>query len=471
MNSRTSRHRAWGADVVILGLALLVLANPASAQPVEVPATWGGDFWDRPRLTGSWFGLRDEMGKKGVVLDLDLTQVSQGVVSGGRDNLWKYGGLAEYTLNADTQKMGLWPGGFFKAQGMTNYGKYVNQASGALTPPTLTSILPQGENSTGLMNLSFMQFFSPKFGLVLGKLSGLGGDDNAFAHDYHSQFLNTGLNLNMALALFPFTSYGGGLVVLPWEGAVLTASALGPKGTAENDSVSNAFKDGVLVASEGRVTIKPFGLVGHQLLGFGWANNGRLSLIQDPSNCARLLLTEQFPRLGDPGPILFRILKRFFPGLLVPTQPLNTVNSTWTIYYNFDQYLWSPAGHPDRGIGIFARFGISDGVANPVRSAFNIGLGGKGVVPGRPSDTFGVGWSHIELSGNFVPFLRQRLNLGLNREDAIEMYYNASLMPWLGAAMDLQIIDPALKKTLDSSGQLKNMNTALVLGFRLYTRF
>ena len=43
----------------------------------------GGDFWSRPRLTGSWGGLRDELGKKGVVLDVDLLQTLQGVASGG----------------------------------------------------------------------------------------------------------------------------------------------------------------------------------------------------------------------------------------------------------------------------------------------------------------------------------------------------------------------------------------------------
>jgi hypothetical protein len=41
------------------------------------------------------------------------------------------------------------------------------------------------------------------------------------------------------------------------------------------------------------------------------------------------------------------------------------------------------------------------------------------------------------------------------------MYYNAVLTPWLSAAPDLQIIDPALERTLDASGvQLRDMNTS-----------
>jgi porin len=60
------------ARVVLLGLLLMLPAVVASAQPIDVPPTWGGDLWSRPRLTGSWFGLRDELGKKGVVFDVDL---------------------------------------------------------------------------------------------------------------------------------------------------------------------------------------------------------------------------------------------------------------------------------------------------------------------------------------------------------------------------------------------------------------
>jgi len=466
------RYPSRIAGAFVLGLALLILSGPAGAQPVDVPPTWGGSFLDRPRLTGSWFGLRDEMGKKGVVLDVDLLQFPQGVGSGGRDTLAEYSGLAEYTLNVDTQKLGLWPGGFLNVMAMTDFGNNVNNASGALVSPNILSMLPQpGDTTSALMNLTFMQFLSPKFGIVVGKLYTLGGDNNEFAHDFHSTFVNTALDFNATLALFPFSAYGGSLIFLPWEGAQFTVAVIDPSGTATNNDISQAFSDGALVNAEGRVTIKPFGLVGHQLLGFGWSNKERLSLQQDPGNLARLILDKRFARLSDPGPLLRKILERFFPGLLVPTQPVNTTSNTWAVYYNFDQFLWSPQGQPDKGIGAFFRFGISDGIANPIKYAYNVGLGGKGIVPGRPMDTFGVGWARTQMSSNFVPFLRQRLNLGLDKEDAVEMYYNFSVTKWLNATLDLQVIDPALNKFLDSSGRLQNMDTSVVGGLRIYSRF
>jgi len=473
MNGYVSRRPMPVLSTLVVCLVLVSAVSATFAQPVDIPPTWGGSFWDRPRLTGSWFGLRDELGKRGVVLDVDLTQIPQGVITGGTDDVAKYGGLAEYTLNVDAQKLGLWPGGFFNIMGMTTFGQNVDKASGALLPVSVISLLPEPgkENFTGLMNLSYMQFFSKQFGVVVGKLYLLSADDNAFAHNFRSTFLYTGLDFNMTLDLFPFTAYGATLIFAPWDGAQFTVGVVDPDGTAQNNDISEAFSKGVLVSAEGRVTIKPFGLVGHQLVGFGWSNKERFKIDQDPANIARLLLTNQFPRLSDPGPILRRILERFFPELLVPTQPLAKVNYTWAIFYNFDQYLWSPEGHPDRGIGMFFRFGASDGVANPVKYAYNLGLGGKGIVPGRPDDSFGIGWAHTQLSGNFVPFLRQRLDLGLSKEDAVEMYYNASITKWLTATLDLQIISPALKKTLGSAGQLENVNTSVVAGLRLYARF
>ena len=91
----------------LLGLILIGAPGPASAQPVAVPNTWGGDFWSRPRLTGSWGGLRDELGKKGVLFDADLPLTPQGVLGGGRDTDAEFWGNADYTFNVDTGKLGL----------------------------------------------------------------------------------------------------------------------------------------------------------------------------------------------------------------------------------------------------------------------------------------------------------------------------------------------------------------------------
>jgi porin len=459
------------ATIVLVGLAVLVAWYPASGQPVDVPPTWGGDLWSRPRLTGDWGGLRDELGKKGVVFDVDLLATPQDIVGGGRNtgaNTW---GNADYTLNVDTDKLGLWPGGFFNVSADTGFGSNVYSRSGAIVPVNTAALIPAPDDeTTALMNATFMQFLSTKFGLVLGKFNTFALGKQEFYGDYSSQFLNAAFCFPMTLQQVPISAFGGGAIVLPTDDTVLSVLALNPSGTPTSNEVS--FSDGAMVVGSGQMTIKPYGLVGHQNLGFSWSDKERFSLNQDPSNIARLLLQERFPRLGNPGPILEAILARFFPGLVVPTQPASRTNSSWSAYYALDQYLWQPAGDPKHGIGVFFSFGTSDGNPNPMKYALLAGIGGKGVVPGRPDDSFGLGIARTHFSSDFVPFLRQRLNLGLDNEDALETYYNAAITKWLTASADLQIIDPALKKTLSSSGSgLTNVDTVTLVGIRIRARF
>ncbi len=451
-------------------LSVLVTSVPLCAQPYPVPSTWGGDFGSRPRLTGDWGGTRDELGKQGVVLDADVYWFPQQVVSGGKDTGGGGWGNAIVTLNADTQKMGLWPGGFFKLQTVTGFSHNVYGNTGSIIPASEAWMLPELQPDTGLQTLTFMQFFSEKFGLVAGKINLLEPSGQFFG-DYRSGFANSAINLPMALALVPFSGFGAGAVYLPSDNVTLSAMAVDPDGTIMSNDLGHAFGNGVMALAVGDVKIKPFGLPGHQSITLSWSNKNRVSLVQDPSNIARLLLTERFPRLGDPGPLLTAILAAKAPGLLVPTQPLNKENTTWAAVYGFEQYLWQPAGDAERGIGTFFNFGASDGRANPIKYSYSLGLVGKGVVPGRPRDDFGIAWAQTEFSDNFVPFLRNSFGLGLNHEDAVELYYSAAVTPWLTVSPSLQVIRSGLNKALDPSSNFNNLDTAYLAGIRVGIRF
>jgi porin len=457
---------AWGF------LGCLLLPSLARAQPYPTPDTWGGDIWSRPRLTGDWDGLRDDLAKMGIVLDVDLLATPQDVASGGRSTGANFWGNLDYTLNLDTQKMGLWPGGFFKFEGDTGFGSNVFRDSGTIVPVNTAALLPAPDDRTSaLTNATFTQFLSPQFGVFAGKINFLDLGETEFYGNYRTQFENTALNFPLTLSQVPLSSFGGGAIAVPRENLVLSALAIGANGTPTSDSVSQAFSNGVVVVGSGKLTINPFDLVGHQSIEFTWSDKDQLSLSQDPSNLGRLLLTNRFPLLGNPGPILTGILQQFFPSLLIPTQPANRANNSWSFSYGFDQYFWQPAGDPKHGIGVFFDFGASDGNPNPIKYAYIAGIGGKGVIPGRLDDTFGVGWARTQFSSDFVPFLRQALNLGLEHEDAIEMYYSAALTPWLTGTADLQVVNPSLQKALNSSQQLTNNDTAVVAGLRLRVRF
>ena len=483
MNTRRDEKLLLSAaSLLALSLAYVTAivageAQPRQAEKKQEEATlfpvpdYSGDLWKRPALTGDWGGLRTTLANRGVQFEVDTFHIFQHVSDPGTDRTGRYSGSADYTLKFDSGKADLWPGGFLKVHAETNFGHSINGNVGALAPVNGDALFPGlGHNRTAVSNLSFMQFLAPWMGVVLGKLETYDGDANEFADDHRTKFLNLGFDFNMVNALSPVSALGAAIVLVPSKDAIFSLSALDPNGVPTESGFDNFFKDGVMVAGEGRVTIRPFGLTGHQLLGFTWSNKERVSLLQDPTNLARMFLQQRFPRLQDPGPVLQRILARFFPGLLIPVKPLNKEQDTWAVYYNFDQYLWNPDRDPNRGLGVFFRFGASDGEANPIRYHYSFGIGGKGVLPGRERDTFGIGWSRLEFSDHLVPFLRDRLGLGLRHEDAVELYYNIVVTPWIHVTADLQVVEPGLKKTL-TDGRLKNVNTAVVTGLRVKISF
>lgn len=459
---------------LLFGSVLLMsLGSSAHALgPAEVPETYGGDWSSRERLTGDWGGVRDEMAKKGVVLDANMLLLPGGVATGGRETDAEFWGSVDYSLNLDTGKMGLWPGGFFKFQGISSFGNTLYHQAGAMVPTNMSSLHPRfNEASSGLMQASYTQFLSEQFGVTMGKMNLLDFTRTEFYGDYNTQFMNTGLNLSLSYALVPISAYGGGVMILPTKDITLMALALDASGDPMENDVGKAFEDGVTIVSGLNIKIEPFGLVGHQSLGGVWSDKSRFSLNQDPANLGRALLNERYPFLGNPGPILERILNRFFPELLVPVQPANRKDSTWTVTYGFDQYLWQPEGDPKRGIGVFFNFGATDGNPNPIQYTYMMGVGGKGVFSGRPNDSFGIGWARTQFSDQLVPLLRERLGLGLDHEDAIEMYYHAAVTPWLHLSPHLQVINSGLNKTLDDNGQLQNMDTAVEASLRINILF
>jgi porin len=467
-----AQNHGLAAWLFVVALVLLCAPNAAGAQPYPVPDSWGGDIFSRPRLTGDWGGSRDELAKKGIVLDVDLLLTPQVNMSGGRNiggTLW---GNLDYTLNIDTQKLGLWQGGFFKFQVDTGFGSNIFHDTAALVPVNTAGLLPGvNDRTTALMNATLTQFLSPQFAAFAGKLNTLDSAGTEFYGDYRTQFMNTATSFPMVLDQVPISAFGGGILAIPREDIKLSATVLDPTGTPDSNDLGKAFSQGVLVVGAGELTVKPFGLVGHQSLSVAWNDKDRFSLTQDPTNLASLLLQERFPRLANPGPALREILARFFPNLLIPAQPPNHKTSSWAMSYAFDQYFWQPDGNPKHGLGLFFGFGASDGDPNPIEYSFLAGIGGKGVASGRPDDTFGLALARTQFSSRFLPFLREQLNLGLQHEDAVEMYYNMSVTKWLNVTADLQVIKPALKRALNEFGQLARVDTAVVAGARLRVRF
>ena len=423
-------------------------ATSAHAADLLPTPDYSGDFLKRSTLTGDWGGLRNKLAKKGITFDLNLTQVGQGVVDGGKQSGWEYGGRGDLTFAVDTGKLGLWPGGFLTTELEQSYGHGVNLKNGGLMPVNSSQIYPiPGQDEFAGPAVNFTQFLSEYGGVTFGKFETVsGGDKNEFAHGDGkggSQFMNLALNLNPTLMVaVPYSTLGAGVVILPNKdpnAAIISLLAVSSTGQANTTGFDDLSSDNVTFCAEGRVRTDFFGKTGHQLLGGVYSDRQFTSIDQ------RLTL--------DPS-----------------TQTIATEGGSWAVYYNFDQCLYEPVKGSGRGFGIFGRFGTADGNPNFMQYFYSFGVGGKGLMACRPNDSFGIGWYYININNPELktPIGNKRF---LQDEQGVEAYYNLALTPWAILSPDIQVVRGAQKQTLALPANSKSIDTAVVMGLRMRLNF
>jgi porin len=121
-------------------------------------------------------------------------------------------------------------------------------------------------------------------------------------------------------------------------------------------------------------------------------------------------------------------------------------------------------------LGLFARFGASDGDPNLMQYFYSAGVGGKGFFSSRPDDQFGIGYYYLDVQS---PTLQGPLRTRsfLRDEWGFEAFYNVALTPWLLLTPDIQVIGPSQKQRVISLLDRKSVDTAVVLGFRMQLVF
>ena len=117
----------------------------------------------------------------------------------------------------------------------------------------------------------------------------------------------------------------------------------------------------------------------------------------------------------------------------------------------------SAFGFQKPGLGVFGRFAILPESRNAFSTSVSLGLGGRGILPGRPFDRMGIGAYWLNASGDLGGLAAEILN----DELGFEIFYNYAITPSIQASLDLQYIDSAVA-TVDD---------ALVIGLRLFTPF
>ena len=440
-------------------LTLLAVSTTAAQDDADLPAEaeettaagilpipeYGGGFGERSVLTGDWDGGRTRLAEQGIQFEFEWIQYVQGVASGGLERATRYGGVGDYVITFDLDRMGAVPGGLVTFRGESRYGKSVNEQVGTVLPVNTNAFFPLTDDADDavpftIIDLYYTQFLSEHFGVFLGKLNTLNGDSNEFAGGRgSSQFMNANLVFNSALALrLPYSTLGVGAAWLPTDRFSITANLFNTVDSSTSTGF-NDFGDGVSATLEAQFQYELGDLPG------GMAVGGLYSFNQDFNQIdGRLLLV--------PG-----------EGLARPTE-----DSTWTAFWNGWQYLWADGGDGSpirvadgradlRGLGVFGRLGFADRRTNPIEFTVNLGLGGRGLIPSRDEDTFGVGWFF-----NSIQTTRFTDPLGVaDRSQGIEAWYDIAITPAMNLTLDAQFVD----------GPYTGADTAIVLGARLGVEF
>ncbi len=412
--------------------ALQTKINSESYQTVTIandPSHSCPCFRCRPTLTGDWSELRPRFASKGVTLDADLTQFYFGVASGGAEQKFNYAGHGDYILNVDFEKLTLQDGLTLKIRAEHLFGQSIAEATGDFMPADVFADIPlPADEELFITNFLFTQAVSESFSVFAGKADLLDGDANAFAHGRgKTQFSNVAFVVNpVAIRLAPYSSLAAGCTASQGQDTTFMFCVFNATNTTRTCGFRELFSEGLVLIAEMRTTTHCFDLPGHQLIGGAW--NSRVFSSMDE--------------------------------YLHPNLPIPPVSGTWTVYYNFDQYLQTYADDPLRGWGLFGRVGVGDSQTNPHSWFLSCGVGGDSPFLGREKDAFGAGWYYLATSPNLAPILAD-LYGGVGDGQGVELFYNAALTQWLNVTPDFQVILPARE----------DVSPAVVVGLRVKAAF
>lgn len=393
-----------------------------SSQGILPIPNYGGDIWDRPFLLGDPNGLRTEWANKGIQFEIDYTQTVQSVVSGGLHTGTQYGGNLDYLVHLDLMRMGLVPGGLVTIRGESRYGNSVNGFAGSILPVNTRSFFPLTKDiddpvAIAITDLNYTQFLSEQLLVQVGKIDTLSADLNEFASGRgRTQFMNANFLFNSTLALrLPYSTLGVAAAWMPTHTITVETSVVN---TVDSSTTSgfNDFGKGTTWSTEADFQYRVGRLPGGVNVG------GMYSWHQDfTAFTGDLIFT--------PG-----------QGLSVPKK-----KETWAVYASGWQYLLirDPDGKPidvsdgrpdHQGLGLFWRAGFADRDTNPVEWSISGGIGGRGLIPGRKDDTFGVGYYYTRFQEN-------RLSGALGFRDNSqggEAFYNIQITPAAHLTFDIQ---------------------------------
>lgn len=437
----------WGPvetpDISLANVAPVLYAFVNNGPVFGLPGTRGGDILHRTQLFGDPSGVRTKLAKQGVFVDLYTTIDYENVTSGGLAT----GGHTvinnQLSLNIDTGRARLWPGGLFHVTFQHRAGSSPEKSftSGASVPSYYGLLLPEPTRDDRIAVSEFYvtQALGKTLGVIAGKTSNLFiPDQTGFANSYRYYFANFAFNKNpMTPNFYQPTSWSLLAAWKPTQHLAIAGGVLDPYSQSDNFA-RHAFRhqNYYLMAI---VSYEIAGLPGQFSPAFNWSNQPQLDLAHPYG----ALTPPQIPQavgalIGSPDT----------RGL-----PMRFKDKSWFAIANVSQFLWTPhdqkeiayrlgTGQPLRGIGLIGRVGMAPRQTNSVSRDASIALFARGVWDARPDDSIGLGVYYNGFSRDLKNSV-SRLTAGTRKvkdEQGLEAFYHFALTPAVRIIVNYQHI-------------------------------
>ncbi|PZM08092.1 carbohydrate porin [Rhizobium tubonense] len=427
----------------------------------------GGDLppnYAQTTLTGDWDGYRSWLVSQGATFTITQTIDVLGNVSGGVRTGAAYDGVFELQGDFDMARLVGWTGGEIHISGYAIQGRGLSERdlSNLLT---VTSAEADSGVRLGEFYLS-QSLLNDKVTLKLGQILA----DQSFAiSNTAGLFVNStfgwpglfGTDLPGGGPAYPFAVPGVQIIVNPGDAWTLQAAILNgsPTGSTSNGNANGLgfpIGNGILAIAEAAYAYTPpadgNGLRGTYKLG-AWYNSEQFDSLSTASNGVSLAspVSSGHPR---------------------------SLSGDFALYAIADQELWREHGNSDNGLNGFARAAIAPRQdRNIVNWYLDMGLTYKGPLPGRDSDTIGVGFAYANIGGA-VSELAKATNAFMDRsqpipssEAVVEVTYQAAITQALSIQPFFQyVIHPGGNAT-DPKKPGSSIPNAAVLGVRTSATF
>lgn len=398
-----------GVGCRISGVAASLLAVVVGCAAEDV-GTVG--WWDRPTLTGDWFGQGAALRNGGVSLRGSVTHFLQGLAAGEGRREWELGGKLDGFVDLDASKLGLWSGLSLHSHAELNYGEALTSPGGTFLPTNVGMGFPGTESASGDLALFLAQQLPGGVRVMAGKINTVdlysagrefsGG--RGVERFHHLEFAAPASGITPSMIL-------GGVISIPAEPAKFTLMIYDPDSKIGQTAMDRPFDKGT--SFNGSVEL-------------GGTFMGRKS---------RHILSAAYSTQDG---VDFEDI----PELLLPrSTPVGSRDNRWFLSYAVEQTVWRDEAVPARAWGLFGQAAISDANPNPIGWSALVGVGGTGVIPGRERDRFGAGVFCLGFSESLKEGL-DAVGIPLRNEAGLEVFYNLEVTRWMYLTGDVMVIRP-----------------------------